>query len=77
MKQSAFVRTTPMSSTSHLRRLRLPRDVVLTSVVISGIICKLSTADLTAVLEAGHNELDRRYSDPDMEPNGDFEPEPE
>jgi hypothetical protein len=44
---------------------------------MSGVICKLPTKYLVAVLEAGHNELDRRYGDPDLESNGDFEPEPE
>ena len=66
-----------MPSRSHLNRIRLPAEVVLTPVVISGVICKLPTKHLIAVLEAGHNELDFRYGDPDLEPSEDFEPEPE
>ncbi len=76
LKPGAPVCARPMPARLHPSRIRLPGDTVLTPVVIRAVICKLPTDDLAAILEAGHNELDRRYGDPDLELDADFEPEP-
>jgi hypothetical protein len=66
-----------MADTRFLTCVRLPPDVVLTPRVLSRLICKLETEELRFVLESGHDELDRREGDPDLEPGADREPEPE
>jgi hypothetical protein len=66
-----------MSARTFIRFVRLPSDVVLTPHIISGLVCKLNTANLRALLETAHNELDRRDGEPDEEREADYEPEPE
>jgi hypothetical protein len=58
-----------ISSPIYLKSVRAPSDIVITPRVLGCLLCKLTTEMLRSVLEIGHNELDRRESDPDIEPD--------
>jgi hypothetical protein len=47
--------------------LRVPRDMVLTPLVLLGAIRKLPTTEVERIIDGSVEELDGRYGDPDLE----------